>query len=158
MSQRDGGMSLIEKLTPEQEDLIPVIREKWRQIALSTEPINRQKVTQAVNAAYALIGEKEPKLLFFDSPYTAVNTVVCLVLNKQLDYELGKEFKGKLENVLWTQLRTQLQSQLDDSLRKKLWAQLRRELWTNIGKQEREYQLGNRFYNHLRRYAWKQLG
>ena len=118
MSQTDGGMSLIEKLTPEQEDLIPVIREKWRQIALSTEPINRQKVTQSVNAAYALIGEKEPKLLFFNSPYTALNTVVCLVLNKQLDYELGKEFKGKLENVLWTQLKTQLQSQLDDALRK----------------------------------------
>jgi len=49
---------------------------------------------------------------------------------------------------LWTQLKTQLQSQLDDALRKKLWAQLRHELWTNIGNQEREYQLGNRFYNH----------
>ncbi|NEQ23063.1 MAG: hypothetical protein F6K28_28700, partial [Microcoleus sp. SIO2G3] len=45
-------MSLIETLTPEQEALIPVIREKWRQIALSTEPINRQKATQAIKAAY----------------------------------------------------------------------------------------------------------
>jgi hypothetical protein len=36
MSQKDGDMSLIESLTPEQEALIPVYREKWKAIALST--------------------------------------------------------------------------------------------------------------------------
>jgi len=46
-----------EKLTPEQEALIPVYREKWRQIALSTQPLNRQKAREAIEAAYALIGE-----------------------------------------------------------------------------------------------------
>jgi transposase len=34
-------MSLIEKLTPEQEALIPVYWEKWRAIALSTERIDK---------------------------------------------------------------------------------------------------------------------
>ncbi|MFN6512933.1 MAG: hypothetical protein RMY29_000355 [Nostoc sp. CreGUA01] len=41
-------MSLIEKLTPEQEALIPVYREKWRAIALSTERIDREKAAEAV--------------------------------------------------------------------------------------------------------------
>lgn len=34
-------MSLIEKLTPEQEALIPVYRQKWRAIAFSTERLDK---------------------------------------------------------------------------------------------------------------------
>jgi hypothetical protein len=45
--------NLITELTPEQEALIPVYREKWRAIALSTDPIDRQKATEAVKLAYA---------------------------------------------------------------------------------------------------------
>ncbi|MBD1888070.1 hypothetical protein [Coleofasciculus sp. FACHB-SPT9] len=41
----------IDKLTP-QEALIPVYRQKWRAIALSTEPIDRQKTAEVVKAAY----------------------------------------------------------------------------------------------------------
>jgi hypothetical protein len=51
-------MSLIEKLTPEQEALIPVYREKWRKIAFSIEPIDRQKAAEAVKAAYITKGNK----------------------------------------------------------------------------------------------------
>lgn len=47
-------MSLIEKLTPEQEALIPVYRQKWRAIALSTERIDREKAAEAVKATYVL--------------------------------------------------------------------------------------------------------
>jgi hypothetical protein len=36
MSQKEGDMSQIESLAPEQEALIPVYREKWKAIALST--------------------------------------------------------------------------------------------------------------------------
>ncbi|WP_375471116.1 hypothetical protein [uncultured Nostoc sp.] len=39
-------MSLIEKLTPEQEALIPVYREKWQKIALLTERIDREKAAE----------------------------------------------------------------------------------------------------------------
>jgi hypothetical protein len=41
----------IDKLTP-QEALIPVYRQKWRAIALSTEPIDHQKAAEVVKTAY----------------------------------------------------------------------------------------------------------
>ncbi|NQE38266.1 hypothetical protein [Microcoleus asticus] len=66
-------MNAIDRLTPEQEALIPVYREKWRAIALSTEPIYRQKATEAVKAAYALLGKKPPLILFSDIPYAALH-------------------------------------------------------------------------------------
>lgn len=70
------SLTKIESLTPEQEALIPVYREKWKAIsltaclanALSTEPINRQKASDAVKAAYTAVDKEEPEILFFDSP------------------------------------------------------------------------------------------
>jgi hypothetical protein len=43
MSHKVGGMSQtkVKKLTPEQAALIPVYREKWKAIALSTGLIDR---------------------------------------------------------------------------------------------------------------------
>lgn len=61
------------KLTHEQEALIPVYQNKWRQKVLSTERINRDKATQAIKEAYVLMdfGLDEPKIIFCDSPYAA---------------------------------------------------------------------------------------
>lgn len=58
------SQNLIEQLTPEQEALISVYREKWLQIALSTEPIKPQKATEVLKTAYAAIGKQEPEILF----------------------------------------------------------------------------------------------
>lgn len=65
---------IITQLTPEQEALLPVYREKWRQIALSTERIDRQKAAETVKAAYRLMGKDEPEIIFFDSPYAAAKS------------------------------------------------------------------------------------
>ncbi|MBD2183152.1 hypothetical protein H6G03_19140 [Planktothrix sp. FACHB-1375] len=75
----------IEKLTPEQEALIPIYRDKWRKIALSTEPIDKEKAAEAVKKAYALIGLPEPEILFYDSPY-AVGSDRKLVIDENRIY------------------------------------------------------------------------
>ena len=42
----------IKRLTPEQELLIPVYQQKWREISEATEPIDLRKARKAVKAAY----------------------------------------------------------------------------------------------------------
>ncbi|NEQ22758.1 MAG: hypothetical protein F6K28_26980, partial [Microcoleus sp. SIO2G3] len=74
-----------EKPTPEQESLIPFYQDKWRNIALSTEPINRKKATSAVKEAYALMGLSEPKILFIDSPSESYNIAFLGLLFQELD-------------------------------------------------------------------------
>jgi hypothetical protein len=97
MSLKGGAMSRIETLTPEQETLIPVYRDKWKQIALSTERIERQKATEAVKAAYAAINLSEPKILFFDSPFAASKTFISLF---KLDYSPPRK-RGVVNFLLW---------------------------------------------------------
>lgn len=74
MNLKAGGMSKIKlkKLTPEQETLIPVYREKWKAIALSAGQTNYQKVAEAIKAAYSILGKKEPEIIFCDRPQQRV--------------------------------------------------------------------------------------
>ncbi|MEH2207568.1 MAG: DUF6745 domain-containing protein [Nostoc sp.] len=68
-------MSLIEKLTPEEEALIPVYREKWQKIALSTEQIDREKAAEVVKAAYTAINKQDPEIIFCESPYAGLKII-----------------------------------------------------------------------------------
>ena len=68
--------SKIVRLTLEQIDLIPAHIEKWKNIALSTERLDRDRAEQIINFAYELIGYQPPKILFFDSPLAAYHFVL----------------------------------------------------------------------------------
>ncbi|UBF30173.1 hypothetical protein K9N68_39210 (plasmid) [Kovacikia minuta CCNUW1] len=62
-------------LNPEQEKLIPVYKDRWKQFTCSTAKVNRQKASNALKEAYTLIGEQQPDVFFFDSPYAALEAI-----------------------------------------------------------------------------------
>jgi hypothetical protein len=114
----------IDKLTPEQEALIPVYKEKWRRIALSTEPIDRQKVAEAVKIACAAAGyEKEPKIIFFESPKAACEAVLKSEGNgekvRQLDTDNINCIPGIDDDIA-----RQIQWQVDEDVWEKLWQEM----------------------------------
>jgi hypothetical protein len=66
-------MSQLKFLTPEQEALIPGYQDKWRQVYLSTQPIDRVRAEAAVKEAYAVMGKKAPtEIVFCASPRAAL--------------------------------------------------------------------------------------
>ncbi|GBE93964.1 leucine-rich repeat-containing protein [Nostoc cycadae WK-1] len=101
-------MSLIEKLTPEQEALIPVYRDKWRQIALSTERIDREKAAEAVKAVYQFMDFDEPEILFFDSPYAALKE-----FSLQLYKSSFNQKAYKIDNIILRSIRNQIHFQIE---------------------------------------------
>lgn len=62
----------ITELTPKQKALIPIYQEKWRQIAFSTERIDKKKATEAIKAVCRFIGQDEPEIIFFDDISSAI--------------------------------------------------------------------------------------
>ncbi len=143
---------MIEKLTPEQEALIPAYLEKWRSIGILTKPIDRQKATEAVKNIYIAIGKQPPKIVFCDSPYAAANALLKkrrtkLKRNKtgsRLDSQLDKQLVviawRKLEKQLSEQLRHQLINQLVSPMTSQIFRQLENQLHA---------QLNHRFYYFL---------
>ncbi len=66
-------MSQIHFFTPAQEALIPDYQEKWRQIYCSIEPIDPNRAEAAVKELYAVMGQKEPDIVFCASPHAALD-------------------------------------------------------------------------------------
>jgi hypothetical protein len=96
---------IIAQLTPQQQALIPVYKEKWRKIAGSTERIDKDKAALAVKAAFELIGEAEPEVYFFDSIFSAINEyndnedLICFGLNDNLFQKLRFPFILKFDEI-----------------------------------------------------------
>jgi hypothetical protein len=63
----------LEKLTAEQEALIPVYREKWRAIATSTEQVEPEEASAAVKPPTLQLTALS-LILFLYSPYTTLKT------------------------------------------------------------------------------------
>lgn len=108
-------MTYKDKLTPEQEELIPVYRQKWREVTFSCEPISHNRAKEAIKEAYATMGKAEPEILFFSSP-------------KALAEMMGQESPQRLARQLGTPWPISLQASLCDrietGLEKKLWQEL----------------------------------
>ena len=61
----------LETLTPEQEARIPVVRQEW--LDRMSQPIDRVKARQAIEAIYEFAGKAKPQhFVFTDSPMTAI--------------------------------------------------------------------------------------
>ncbi|MCL1475331.1 DUF6745 domain-containing protein [Argonema antarcticum] len=94
---------MIEKITKKQEELISVYRNKWQEIVLSTETVDRVKAEQAVKVAYNMIGYEEPEIIFCQSPYEALRTLLS-----QSQCRLESEPKYNLSNLIWNQFKSQV--------------------------------------------------
>lgn len=62
-------MDRLDKLTPEQEAMLPRIRDEWIGHGLNTDPANRPEAEDGVRQAYISGGLEPPKkIIWFDSP------------------------------------------------------------------------------------------
>ncbi|MCC3528361.1 MAG: hypothetical protein JGK21_09130 [Microcoleus sp. PH2017_22_RUC_O_B] len=138
---------MIETLTPEQEALIPIYREKWWKLALSTEPIDRAKAAETVKAIYAAIGEKEPKIIFCDSPYAALGTIEPQIMFSQRGILM---WESDFWEKIWEESFSHLKNQLEDEEWYRLQSQMRWWEWdlkeTQL-KTQMDIEFQERFYH-----------
>jgi hypothetical protein len=79
-------MEKIEKLTQEQEALLPVYRDKWIKIGMSTEPLDLENAKKAVCLAYELAGLPHPTKF-----YTAKSPMDAIRVIKELDPSMSEK-------------------------------------------------------------------
>ncbi|WP_335075181.1 hypothetical protein [Nostoc sp.] len=69
---------IITELSDEQEAMLPIYREKWRSIQISTESIKQEKVAAVIKTAYTVSDYPEPEILFYSSPMTAIKKILAI--------------------------------------------------------------------------------
>jgi hypothetical protein len=94
-------------LTPEQEAQLDKYRHKWRQIALSVEPIDRTAAIATVKTLYKLLHQPEPKLLLCDSPRAVCN----LLMEFKAAQPLGEGLSLKISRLFYDHLHDTVERQ-----------------------------------------------
>lgn len=95
---------VIDKLTPEQEALIPVVREEWIKIGLCTDPADREMAEKGVDLAYKAANLEPPaRKIWAQSPFDGAK-IVALLENPELKGdELKKAISARLNDCCWGQ-------------------------------------------------------
>ena len=152
----------ITRLTPEQEKLIPEIRDRWLANGLSTERIAPKSAKEAVRELYRAASLEPPELILMaQSPAQALlmrgvlmltpeqKDQLCDQLSGQLCDQLCDQLSGQLSGQLRGQLRGQLSGQLSGQLCGQLRGQLSGQLWGQLCGQLRG-QLSGQLWGQLR--------
>src|SRR3990167_7688920 len=86
---------MLEKLTPEQEKLIPIIRDKWINLSLSGKLEYSKELKDGINWIYKKSKLKEnPLIIISDSPYSS--QVIANLLHKT---DLLKNINKTLKHI-----------------------------------------------------------
>ncbi|XWK88340.1 MAG: hypothetical protein U7127_29860 [Phormidium sp.] len=144
----------IKKLTPEQEALIPVYREKWQKIALSTERVDKNKASEAVKNSYALSDRTTPKIVFCESPEVAGKAVLkdgeneewtldidhISMIIREPEERMFLQLEEQIEQNLWERLdHSLLRLQLDRFSLNHIWFKLKKEVLDELPEFENRY-------------------
>ncbi len=99
----------IERLTPEQEAMLPSFVEYGLRYSLSTEPCDRPKAEAAIRAHYAALGRDEPRLIIWlDSPHQGAIGAAILAGSKFSGDQVGAQVRDQVGAQVWNQVRAQV--------------------------------------------------
>jgi hypothetical protein len=133
----------LDKLTPDQEAMLPTIREEWLGIGLSTDRADRDRALAGVRAAYAAAHLPPPAVVvWLDSPLQGVVGAEYL---RQLLERMSKDGSDQV----WDQVRDQVGGQVGDQVGDQVWDQVRDQVGGQVGDQVWD-QVGDQVWGQVR--------
>ena len=122
-------MKPFETLTPEQESILPGVRDEWLGYGLSCEPANRALAEEGVREAYAAAGLEPPKIIvWLDSPMAGALGQAFLQSmqfpdSDQVSDQVRDQVSGQVRGQVWDQVRDQVRENLNSWSRACIWGQ-----------------------------------
>ena len=117
----------VKKLTKEQEDLIPVYRDRWLDIGLKHTAPNPGEIIDDIDWLYEFSGLEKPKFVIcLESP------MACLVGVKIFESMLNKgaQVRDQVGDQVWDQVGAQVGAQVRAQVRDQVWGQKEAEYFS----------------------------
>jgi hypothetical protein len=150
---------MLDKLTPQQELLIPQYREKWlKNFFNSGDELDIEAFKKGITFIYSLVSLKDPVKVYVDSPLGL--QYACQMLKKikmsdqvpdQVWGQVSDQVLGQVLGQVWGQVRGQVSDQVSDQVlgqvlgqvrdqvRGQVWGQVsdqvRGQVWGQVGKE-----------------------
>ena len=130
----------IEKLTKKQLALIPVVRDEWMKIGLSTEPVDRAAVREILSRLYAVANKPAPKfVIHLDSPLRVGIAIAQLRLDDaQVRAQVSDQVSAQVSDQVRAQVSAQVSAQVRDQVRDQVRAQVSAQVRDQVSAQVRD--------------------
>ena len=115
-------MKKLETLTKEQEDLIPIIRQKWLDEFYNNQEIDKQKAIEQITWLYEFCGKKKPTIFFMDSP-----------LGSQIIANIWANIGANIWDNIGDNIRANIRDNIRDNIGANIWANIWANIRDNIG-------------------------
>ena len=128
---------MINQLTAEQEAMLPVYKDRWLKIGLSTEDCDRDKAEDACRRAYKVAGFAPPNaILWAECPVSAA-VMAALIKNKdQVRAQVWEQVWEQVGELVWAQVLDQVRAQVGEQVRaqvlEQVWAQVRAQVGAQV--------------------------
>ena len=151
---------MINTLTPEQEKLLIVYRDKWLKIGISTNRVSLSVGKHISDYYYKKLAEKPiVPVVIMSSPFYAWYAV-CLMNQKdvrnqvwnQVENQVWNQVENQVWNQVWNQVRNQVQNQVENQVENQVRNQVQNQVENQVGNQvwnQVENQVGNFIYPYL---------
>jgi hypothetical protein len=121
------------ELTQEEKDLMPVIRDKWIDLALNAGThIDEEEVTSGVKWMYYLANLKEPEVVFVKGPKDFAEKLTASV-----GASVWASVRDSVRDSVWDSVRASVWASVRDSVRASVWASVgasvRDSVWASVG-------------------------
>jgi len=171
-------MKRIDKLTPEHEKLLPVIRDRYINLALKGgDEVDVEAFHKGIAFVYSLAKIEAPIKIMVDSPlgmqYACHFVKAMLEPGNQVRDQVGNQVRDQVRdqvrNQVWNQVGNQVRDQVGKQVRNQVWNQVRSQVWnqvrSQVGNQVRSQvgnqvgdQVGNQVWNQVRDQVGNQVG
>ena len=161
----------IDRLTPEQEEILPAVRDEWLAVGLSTEPADRPRAEHGVALAYRAVGLEPPSLvLWLRSPLEGVvGAAIGDQVRAQVGAQVGAQVWAQVWDQVWAQVRAQVRAQVKAQVWDQVWdqvrAQVKAQVWDQVEDQVRdqveaqvEAQVEDQVWDQVRAQVGAQVG
>src|SRR3972149_185520 len=132
---------MLETLTPEQEKLIPVIRDKWLKRYFSLE-FDEKKARELVNYVYSLSKKKKVSIMVMDSPMgiqIALNKMEENIrenirenIKENISENISESIWKNINENIWKNIRDNISENIKDNINENIWKNISENIWKNI--------------------------
>lgn len=121
-------MTKIVTLTPEQTAKLPLYRDKWLRIGLSTDPTDRETAERSIDLTYHAAGLMLPQQkIWFRSPLEGCVNAYKLIQTDKV--QVRNQVDAQVEKQVWDQVWKRVR----DQVKKQLWDQVENWVWDQVG-------------------------
>jgi len=148
----------LEKLTPEQENLISVVRDEWLNSIFAPEgpaPLDKEKCEDGIEWLYKITGLEKPIIFFLDSPLgcqLAANILLHADFKDKDNFFAFDQIEKQIIEAVKTEIHDQNEELFKSKVHSRLYNYIEEEIIDQVNLHIPAYDYNNQVYNQV--YNW----